>query len=39
MIAIKNARILTITQGVIDKGTILIKDGKIVDVGVDIVNC
>ena len=36
LLVIKNARILTVTQGVIDKGHILIQNGKIVDVGMDI---
>jgi len=36
MKAITNARILTITNGVIEKGTILIEDGKIADVGADV---
>lgn len=35
-LVIKNARILTVTQGVIDKGDILIQDGKIADIGIDI---
>ncbi len=33
MIAITNAKILTITQGVIDKGTVLVEGGRIVAVG------
>ena len=33
MLAIKGAKIYTITQGVIDEGTILIEDGKIISVG------
>lgn len=37
MLAIINAHILTMTNGEIDNGTILIKDGKIVEVGVDVV--
>ncbi|MCS7385160.1 MAG: amidohydrolase [archaeon GB-1867-005] len=36
MLAIKDGKILTITKGVIKRGTILIENGKIVDVGVDI---
>lgn len=36
MKAITNARILTITNGVIEKGTILIENGKIADVGADV---
>jgi imidazolonepropionase-like amidohydrolase len=36
MKVIKNAKILTITKGVIEKGTILIEDGKIADVGADV---
>ena len=37
MLAIINAHILTITQGEIDNGTILIESGKIVQVGADVV--
>ena len=33
MIAIKGGKILTITNGVIENGTIIIKDGKIMEVG------
>ena len=33
MLAIKNAKIYTVTKGTIDKGTILIEDGKIKAVG------
>ncbi|MCW3992474.1 MAG: amidohydrolase, partial [Candidatus Bathyarchaeota archaeon] len=33
---IKNAKILTITNGVIEKGAILIEDGKIADVGAEL---
>ncbi|MCW3979065.1 MAG: amidohydrolase [Candidatus Bathyarchaeota archaeon] len=33
MLAIKDGKIFTITKGVIEKGTILIEDGKIVKVG------
>lgn len=33
---IKNATIITITHGRIDKGSILIRDGKIADVGADV---
>ena len=33
---IRNATILTVTQGTIDNGSILIRDGKIADVGTDI---
>lgn len=36
MKAITNAKILTVTNGVIEKGTILIENGKIADVGADI---
>ncbi|MCD6263296.1 amidohydrolase [Candidatus Bathyarchaeota archaeon] len=36
MLAIKGGKILTITQGTIERGTILIEDGKILDVGVDV---
>ena len=36
MLAIKNGKLLTITNGTIDGGTILIEDGKIVKVGKDI---
>lgn len=36
MKAIKNAKILTITQGVIEKGSILIEDGKIAEMGVNV---
>lgn len=36
MLAIKDGKILTITKGVIKRGTILIEDGKIVDVGTNI---
>lgn len=35
-IAIKNGKILTITRGVIDGGTLLIEDGKIKAVGKDV---
>lgn len=37
MLAIVNAHILTITQGEIENGTILIENGKIVQVGANIV--
>ena len=33
MLAIINGKILTITKGVIDKGTILIEKGKIIKIG------
>ncbi|MBN1934351.1 MAG: amidohydrolase, partial [Anaerolineae bacterium] len=33
MIAITNAKILTITQGTLDKGTVLVEGGRIVAVG------
>jgi len=36
LLVIKNARILTVTKGVIGKGHILIQNGKIIDVGRDI---
>jgi len=36
MLAIKGGRILTITQGTIEEGTILIDGDKIVDVGADV---
>jgi len=36
MKAITNAKILTITKGVIERGTILIENGKIADVGADV---
>ncbi|TET71844.1 amidohydrolase, partial [Candidatus Bathyarchaeota archaeon] len=36
LIAITNGKILTITKGVIDKGTILIEDGKIKAVGKNV---
>lgn len=36
MLAIKNGKLLTITNGTIDGGTILIENGKIVQVGRDI---
>jgi len=36
MLAIKGGKIYTITKGVIDKGTILIDDGKIVKVGKNV---
>lgn len=36
MLAIKDGKILTITKGVIKRGTILIENGKIVDVGTNI---
>ena len=36
MLAIKGGKILTITKGTIERGTILIEDGKILDVGVDV---
>jgi len=36
LLVIKNARILTVTRGVIEKGHILIRNGKIDDVGMDI---
>lgn len=34
--AIRNARIVTVTNGVIEKGTVLIKDGKIAAVGATV---
>ena len=36
MLAITGGKILTITRGIIEKGTILIDNGKIVDVGTDV---
>ncbi len=36
MKAVKNARIITITQGIIEKGTILIENGKIAQVGIRV---
>jgi len=36
MLAIKGGKILTITDGTIEEGTILIDGGKIVDVGADV---
>ena len=36
MIAITNGKIFTITQGIIENGTILIEDGKIKSIGVNI---
>ncbi len=36
MLAIVNGKILTITRGTIDKGTILVEDGKIKAVGPDV---
>jgi len=36
MLAITGGKILTITKGIIEKGTILIDNGKIVDVGTDV---
>lgn len=33
MFAVTNGKLMTITQGTIDKGTILIDDGRIVDLG------
>jgi len=36
LLAIKGGRILTITDGIIEEGTVLIDDGKIVDVGADV---
>lgn len=37
MIFIKNGKIFTMTNGVIEEGSILIKDGKILEVGKDLV--
>ena len=37
MIALKSGRILTVTDSIIDEGTILIDNGKIVDVGKNVV--
>jgi len=36
MLAIRGGKILTITDGTIEDGTILIDEGKIVDVGADV---
>lgn len=36
MLAITNGKILTITQGVIEKGTILVENGKILEIGNDV---
>ena len=36
MLAITNGKVVTITKGVIDQGTILVKDGKILEVGKDV---
>jgi len=36
MIALTNGKINTVTNGIIKRGTILIKDGKIADVGPDV---
>ena len=36
MLAIRGGKILTITKGTIEEGTVLIDDGKIVDVGADV---
>ena len=36
MKAIVNGRVLTITQGTLDKGTILVEDGRIVAIGEDV---
>jgi len=36
MIAITNGKVLTITQGILDPGSVLIEDGKIVAVGAEI---
>ena len=37
MIAITNGRVLTITQGVLDPGTIIVEGGRIVAVGEDLI--
>ena len=36
MIAIKGGKVLTITKGVIDDGVVLIENGKIKSVGLDV---
>ena len=36
MLAIKSGKLITITDGIIENGTVLIDDGKIVAVGKDI---
>ncbi|QOR36616.1 amidohydrolase [Clostridium sp. 'deep sea'] len=36
MLAVINARINTVTNGVIEKGTLLVKDGKIAKLGADV---
>lgn len=37
MLALTNAKILTVTNGVLENGTVLIDDGKIIAVGTDVV--
>ena len=37
MIAITNGRLLTITQGILDSGTVLVEGGRIVAVGEDVI--
>jgi len=37
MIAIKDAKVFTVTQGTLEKGTVLIENGKITAVGQDVV--
>jgi len=36
LLAIRGGKVLTITGGTIDEGTVLINEGKIVDVGADV---
>ncbi len=36
IVAITNARILTVTKGVIEKGTVLVANGKILEVGAEV---
>jgi len=36
VIAITNGRVLTVTQGTLERGTVLVEDGKIVAVGEDV---
>ena len=36
MLAIKNGKIITVTKGTLEKGTVLVENGKITAVGTDI---
>ena len=36
MLAIKNGRIVTVTAGTVEKGTVLVEGGKIVDLGAKV---